>query len=140
MLVLGLETSCDDTAAAVLQDGHSLLSNVINDQTDIHSKFGGIVPELAGRSHIDIIHRVIDQSLQFAQVELKDIDLIAVTKCPGLIGSLLVGVNIAKGISHITYLNFSLKFSMTSAILPDPAPISRIVLFFFEKQEIFFIV
>ena len=100
MLVLGLETSCDDTAAAVLQDGNTLLSNVINDQTNIHSKFGGIVPELAGRSHIDQVHRVIVQSLRSAQVELKDIDLIAVTKGPGLIGSLLVGVNAAKGLSY----------------------------------------
>ena len=100
MLVLGLETSCDDTAAAVLQDGNTLLSNVINDQTNIHSKFGGIVPELAGRSHIDQVHRVIEQSLQSAQVELKDIELIAVTIGPGLIGSLLVGVNAAKGLSY----------------------------------------
>ena len=96
MLILGLETSCDDTAAAVLQGRNSLLSNVINDQTNIHSKFGGIVPELAGRSHIDQVHRVINQSLQSAHVKLKDIDLIAVTIGPGLIGSLLVGVNAAK--------------------------------------------
>ncbi len=100
MLVLGLETSCDDTAAAVLKDGNKLLSNVINDQSSIHSKYGGIVPELAGRSHIDQLHRVIEQSLQTARVELKDIDLIAVTRGPGLIGSLLVGVNAAKGISY----------------------------------------
>lgn len=100
MLVLGLETSCDDTAAAVLRDGNNLLSNVVNEQTNIHSKFGGIVPELAGRSHIDQLHRVIDQSLQSAKVELKDIDLISVTMGPGLIGSLLVGVNAAKGISY----------------------------------------
>ena len=67
MLVLGLETSCDDTAVAVLKDGNNLLSNVINDQTKIHSKYGGIVPELAGRSHIEQIHRVITQSLISAQ-------------------------------------------------------------------------
>ena len=100
MLILGLETSCDDTAAAVLQGRNSLLSNVINAQTNIHSKFGGIVPELAGRSHIDQVHRVINQSLQSAHVKLKDIDLIAVTIVPGLIGSLLVGVNAAKGIAY----------------------------------------
>ena len=74
MLILGLETSCDDTAAAVLEDGSNLLSNVINDQTKIHSKYGGIVPELAGRSHIEQLHRVIEQSLQSAHVKLKDID------------------------------------------------------------------
>ena len=100
MLVLGLETSCDDTAAAVLNDGKELLSNIINDQTSVHSKYGGIVPELAGRSHIDQIHKVILQSLQSAQVELRDIDLIAVTVGPGLIGSLLVGMNAAKGIAY----------------------------------------
>ncbi|MBC8284250.1 MAG: tRNA (adenosine(37)-N6)-threonylcarbamoyltransferase complex transferase subunit TsaD [Nitrospinae bacterium] len=83
-----------------MQDGNTLLSNIINDQTNIHSKYGGIVPELAGRSHIDQVHRVIGQSLQSADVELKDIDLIAVTMGPGLIGSLLVGVNTAKGISY----------------------------------------
>ncbi len=100
MLVLGLETSCDDTAAAVLQDGTKLLSNIINDQTSVHSKYGGIVPELAGRSHIDQIHKVIRQSLKSAQVELKEIDLIAVTVGPGLIGSLLVGMNAAKGMAY----------------------------------------
>ena len=100
MLVLGLETSCDDTAAAVLQDGKKLLSSIINDQSRVHSKFGGIVPELAGRSHVDQIQKVIRQSLKLAQVELNQIDLIAVTIGPGLIGSLLVGVNAAKGISY----------------------------------------
>ena len=100
MLVLGLETSCDDTAAAVLHDGKELLSNIINDQTSVHSKYGGIVPELAGRSHIDQIHKVILQSLKSAKVELREIDLIAVTVGPGLIGSLLVGMNAAKGIAY----------------------------------------
>ena len=100
MLVLGLETSCDDTAAAVLRDGKNLLSNIINDQTRVHSRYGGIVPELAGRSHVDQVQKVIRQSLESAQVELSAIDLIAVTIGPGLIGSLLVGVNVAKGISY----------------------------------------
>ena len=100
MLVLGLETSCDDTAAAVLRDGKKLLSNIINDQTRVHSRYGGIVPELAGRSHVDQVQKVIRQSLESAQVELSAIDLIAVTIGPGLIGSLLVGVNVAKGISY----------------------------------------
>ncbi len=100
MLVLGLETSCDDTAAAVLRDGNILLSNIINDQSRVHSKFGGIVPELAGRSHVDQLQKVIRQSLKSAKVELNQIDLIAVTIGPGLVGSLLVGVNAAKGISY----------------------------------------
>ena len=100
MLILGLETSCDDTAAAVLRDGKNLLSNIINDQTRVHSRFGGVVPELAGRSHVDQVQKVILKSLESAQVELSQIDLIAVTVGPGLIGSLLVGVNVAKGISY----------------------------------------
>jgi N6-L-threonylcarbamoyladenine synthase len=100
MLVLGLETSCDETAAAVLKNGDCLLSNVINDQIGIHSKYGGIVPELAGRSHIERVHRVIEEAVQIAGIHLKDIDLIAVTMGPGLIGSLLVGLNTAKGLSY----------------------------------------
>jgi N6-L-threonylcarbamoyladenine synthase len=100
MLVLGLETSCDETAAAVLKDGESLLSNVINDQIGIHSKYGGIVPELAGRSHIERVHRVIEEAVQIASIQLKNIDLIAVTMGPGLIGSLLVGLNTAKGLAY----------------------------------------
>ena len=100
MLVLGLETSCDETAAAVLKDGDNLLSNIINDQIDIHSEYGGIVPELAGRSHNERVHRVIKESLQKADLHLRDIDLIAVTMGPGLIGSLLVGLNTAKGLSY----------------------------------------
>ena len=100
MLVLGLETSCDETAAAVLKDGDTILSNIINDQIDIHSEYGGIVPELAGRSHNERVHRVINESLQKADLHLRDIDLIAVTMGPGLIGSLLVGLNTAKGLSY----------------------------------------
>lgn len=100
MLVLGIETSCDETAAAVLQDGNQLLSNVIFDQIQIHGKYGGVVPELAGRSHIERIHLVITQSLESAGVTLDQIDLIAVTRGPGLVGALLVGLNTAKGIAY----------------------------------------
>ncbi len=100
MLVLGIETSCDETAAAVLKDGDNLLSNIINDQIEVHSEYGGIVPELAGRSHIERIHRVIREAVRKAGVKLQDIDLIAVTMGPGLIGSLLVGLNTAKGLSY----------------------------------------
>lgn len=100
MLVLGIETSCDETAAAVLKDGNEILSNVISDQIQIHNQYGGVVPELAGRSHIERIHLVITQSLQEAGVTLEEIDLIAVTKGPGLVGALLVGLNTAKGIAY----------------------------------------
>jgi len=100
MLVLGIETSCDETAAAVLKGEKELLSNVIADQIQIHNLYGGVVPELAGRSHIERIHLVIEQSLNEAGVTLKEIDLIAVTKGPGLVGALLVGLNTAKGIAY----------------------------------------
>lgn len=100
MLVLGLETSCDETAAAVLKDGDTLLSNIINDQIGVHSPYGGIVPELAGRSHNERVHRVIKEAVAEAGVRLRDIDLIAATMGPGLIGSLLVGLNTAKGLSY----------------------------------------
>jgi len=100
MLVLGIETSCDETAAAVLEDGTSLRSNVIASQDEIHSKFGGIVPELAGRCHVERIDLIIQQALDDAGVELKDIDLIAATQGPGLVVSLLVGLNTAKALAY----------------------------------------
>lgn len=100
MLVLGIETSCDETAAAVIKDGSNILANVIADQIEVHSKYGGVVPELAGRSHIEKIHRVIQKALDEAGVPLSDIDLIAVTRGPGLVSSLLVGLNTAKGMAY----------------------------------------
>ncbi|MGP0630312.1 tRNA (adenosine(37)-N6)-threonylcarbamoyltransferase complex transferase subunit TsaD [Nitrospina sp. 32_T5] len=102
MLTLGIETSCDETAAAVLEDGIHLRSNVIASQHDIHSKYGGIVPELAGRSHVDKIHFIIREALEQAGKKLDDIDLFAVTQGPGLVGSLLVGLNAAKGLAFAT--------------------------------------
>ena len=100
MLVLGIETSCDETAAAVLEDGTSLRSNVIASQDEIHSPFGGIVPELASRCHVERIDLIIQQALDNAGVELKDIDLIAATQGPGLVVSLLVGLNTAKALAY----------------------------------------
>lgn len=100
MLVLGIETSCDETAAAVLQDGNRLLSSIIHSQNEIHSRYGGIVPELAGRSHIERIHHVVADSLEQAKAKIADIDLIAVTMGPGLMGSLLVGLNTAKAMAY----------------------------------------
>ncbi len=100
MLTLGIESSCDETAAAVLEGESTLLSNIIWDQTRIHSHYGGVVPELAGRSHVERIHLVIQQALEQAGVRLSDIDLIATTQGPGLIGSLLVGLNTAKAIAY----------------------------------------
>ncbi len=100
MLVLGIETSCDETAAAVLENGTRLRSNVIASQDEIHAQFGGIVPELAGRSHVERIHHIIETALKEAGVTLHDIDLIAATQGPGLVVSLLVGLNTAKALAY----------------------------------------
>lgn len=96
MLVLGIESSCDETAAAVVEDGTRLLSNVVNSQIDIHSVYGGVVPEVAARSHLEVINPVIDKALTDAGVTWDDIDAVAVTYAPGLSGSLLVGTLAAK--------------------------------------------
>lgn len=100
MRVLGIETSCDETAAAVLEDGTRLLSNIIWSQHEVHGKYGGIVPELAGRRHVETIDVVIEEALKEAGITLADIDLIGVTNGPGLVVSLLVGVNAAKALGY----------------------------------------
>jgi N6-L-threonylcarbamoyladenine synthase len=102
MLTLGIESSCDDTAAAVLQDDCTLLSSVLTSQDQIHTRFGGVVPELASRSHLESIVPVVNEALTRADVALQDIDLIAVTQGPGLIGSLLVGFSYAKALSYVS--------------------------------------
>jgi N6-L-threonylcarbamoyladenine synthase len=102
MLVLGVETSCDDTAAAVLCDGQTILANIVSSQDQIHGPYGGVVPELASRQHIKNILPIVDGTLQKAGVALQDIDGIAVTYGPGLVGSLLVGLSLVKGISFRT--------------------------------------
>jgi N6-L-threonylcarbamoyladenine synthase len=96
MIILGIESSCDETAAAVVKDGRELLSNVISSSVDMHKAYGGVVPEIAARSHIEVILPVIDQSLADAKLSWKDIDAIAVTQGPGLLGSLLIGVLTAR--------------------------------------------
>lgn len=96
MKILGIESSCDETAAAVVEDGHRLLSNVVKSQIDIHKVYGGVVPEVAARSHIEVINPVIDQALHEANLSWNDIDGIAVTYAPGLSGSLLVGTLAAR--------------------------------------------
>ncbi|HEX4948099.1 MAG TPA: tRNA (adenosine(37)-N6)-threonylcarbamoyltransferase complex transferase subunit TsaD [Blastocatellia bacterium] len=99
MLILGIETSCDETAAAVLQDGTQVKSNVIYSQIATHQRFGGVVPELASREHLEKIAEVVNAALTQAEVGPRDLDGITVTQGPGLIGSLLVGINYAKGIA-----------------------------------------
>lgn len=99
MLLLGIESSCDETAAAVVRDGREILSSVIASQIDLHRPFGGVVPELASREHLEKIRPIVDQALSEAGVDLARIDAIAVTQGPGLIGSLLVGVCYAKALA-----------------------------------------
>ncbi len=99
MLVLGIETTCDETAASIVEDGNKILSNIIFSQVHLHKKYGGVFPELASRSHIDKILPVIEESLKTAKVSLDEIDVIAVANRPGLVGSLLIGLNTAKALS-----------------------------------------
>lgn len=96
MLVLGIESSCDETAASVVRDGRELLSNVVQTQIDIHAQYGGVIPEVAARSHIEVINPVINKALSEAGCSWDEIDAIAVTYAPGLIGSLLVGTLAAR--------------------------------------------
>lgn len=98
-LILGLETSCDETSAAVVADGRAVLSNIISSQIDLHRKFGGVVPEIASRKHIENVLPVIDCALKEAGASLGDIDAVGVTYGPGLVGALLVGVAAAKALA-----------------------------------------
>ncbi len=102
MKILGIESSCDETAAAVVEDGRKVLSNVIASQVEEHKIYGGVVPEIASRRHTEAICGVVEKALSDANCTLSDIDAIAVTYAPGLIGALLVGVNYAKGLSYST--------------------------------------
>ncbi|MCR5255885.1 MAG: tRNA (adenosine(37)-N6)-threonylcarbamoyltransferase complex transferase subunit TsaD [Acetatifactor sp.] len=102
VLILAIESSCDETAAAVVKNGREVLSNVIYTQIALHTQFGGVVPEIASRKHIEKINQVIEKALEEANVTLKDITAIAVTYGPGLVGALLVGVSEAKAISFAT--------------------------------------
>ena len=100
-LILAIESSCDDTAAAVVKNGRTILSNVISSQIALHTLYGGVVPEIASRKHIEKINQVIEQALADADVTLDDLDAIGVTYGPGLVGALLVGVAEAK--PHFLY-------------------------------------
>lgn len=97
--ILGIESSCDETAAAVVENGRIILSNVVASQAELHAQYGGVFPEVASRQHIRVIYPVIEQALQQAHMSLADVDAVAVTRGPGLPGSLVVGVNAAKGIT-----------------------------------------
>jgi N6-L-threonylcarbamoyladenine synthase len=126
MIVLGIETSCDETAAAVLADGRRILSDVIASQDALHAPWGGVVPELASRRHLEVITPVVDRALGDAGVKLSDLDGLAVTQGPGLVGSLLVGCAVAKALAWahrkpLVGVNH-LEGHIFAAFLVDPAP------------------
>ena len=100
MLVLGIETSCDETAASVVKNGMDILSNVISSSLKYHKKFGGVVPEIATRHHVENIDKVINRSLHGAGIEIRNIDALAVTDGPGLMGALLTGISCVKAMSY----------------------------------------
>lgn len=102
VLIMGIESSCDETSVAIVKNGREVLSNVINSQIKIHEEYGGVVPEIASRCHTEVINKIMKESLEEAKVTLDDIDAIAVTYGPGLVGALLVGVSYAKGLSYAT--------------------------------------
>lgn len=126
MLVLGIDTSCDDTSASVVEDGKKILSNIVSNQSDIHAKYGGIVPELASRRHIEMIQPVVDEALRAAGAQLSDISAVAVCHGPGLIGSLLIGCSFAKALCYskdipLVAVNH-LEGHILSVFLETPSP------------------
>lgn len=99
-VILAIESSCDETSAAIVINGREVLSNVISSQIEIHEKFGGVVPEVASRKHIEVINAVVEEALEKADMKLSDLDAIGVTYGPGLVGALLVGLQYAKGLAY----------------------------------------
>lgn len=99
MLVLGIESTCDETACAIVCNGKEILSNVVSSQIDLHQAYGGVVPELACRRHIDVMISVVDQAIKEAKIKLEEVDLIAAAHGPGLIGAILIGLNTAKSLA-----------------------------------------
>src|SRR5215813_13149725 len=99
--ILGIESSCDETAAAVVEDGSRILSSVVSSQMGTHAKYGGVVPELASREHLRAIVPVVREALESAGTQLNELDAIVVTEGPGLVGSLLVGITYAKALSVV---------------------------------------
>ena len=126
MHILGIDTSCDDTSAAVLKDGKNVLSNVINSQIKLHNPYGGVVPELASREHVRNIVPVVDEALSRAGLRVNNIDGVAVTIGPGLVGSLLVGLYFAKALSYVKRIPMiavnHLEGHILSILLEDNPP------------------
>ncbi|GAB4486720.1 MAG: tRNA (adenosine(37)-N6)-threonylcarbamoyltransferase complex transferase subunit TsaD [Thermodesulfovibrionales bacterium] len=126
MLILGIDTSCDDTSAAVVQCGTSIVSNVVSSQSEIHEKYGGIVPELASRRHVEMIIPVVSEAMRQAAVTLSELDAIAVCHGPGLIGSLLVGCSFAKSVCYSRKIPLvavnHIEGHILSSFLEEPRP------------------
>ncbi len=126
MLILGIDTSCDDTSAAVVEDGTKIISNIVSSQSDIHAKYGGIVPELASRRHIEMVLPVVDEALKTAGLSLSDVSAVAVCHGPGLIGSLLVGCSFAKAACYAKRIPLvavnHLEGHILSSFLESPCP------------------
>jgi len=128
MIILAIETSCDETSAAVMENGTKVLSNVVASQTEFHKKYGGIVPEIASRKHIEVINPVIAEALEKAGKKFKDLDAVAVTYGPGLVGSLLVGLCAAKAIAWslkipligVNHLEGHIYANFLNSHLPSP--------------------
>ena len=126
MLILGIDTSCDDTSASVVENGATIISSIISSQTEIHKKYGGIVPELASRRHIEMLWPVVDEALKNAGVQFKDLSGIAVCYGPGLIGSLLVGCSFAKAVCYTREIPLiavnHLEGHVFASFLEEPRP------------------
>ena len=127
MIVLGIETSCDETAAAVVKDGRTILASIVSSQIDVHHTYGGVVPELASRKHIEAIGTVVDEAIASAGLKIHQLDAVAVTQGPGLVGSLLVGYSFAKAFAYARGLPWvgvnHLEGHINSVFLmPDPPP------------------
>ncbi len=126
MLVLGIETSCDETASAVVEDGRRVLSSVVASQVDVHHEYGGVVPEIAARKHVEAIVPVVESAVEKAGITYSDLDAVAVTQGPGLVGALLVGFSFAKAFSFgrgLPYVGVNhLEGHITSAFLSDLPP------------------
>ena len=122
--ILGIETSCDETAAAVVMGGTNVLSSVVSSQVDLHARFGGVVPEIAGRAHVEMLTPVIAQAIVEAGIEDERIDAVGATVGPGLVGSLLVGVSAAKALALVWDVPFvavnHLEAHLYAAMLEEP--------------------
>lgn len=125
MKVLGIETTCDETAASVVLDGKHIISSVVSSQIDLHKAYGGVVPELACRRHIDLLMPIIDEALKQASTPINEIDLIAVAHGPGLIGALMIGLNAAKALSFANKIPFvgvnHIEAHLYACLMADPS-------------------